>query len=59
MKYSEYLGAKGCESFKVKVFWRQKARVILRMKISGVIKRYLIKTISAFLYLVRVPRHSA
>jgi hypothetical protein len=37
MKYSEYFGAKGRESFQVKVFWRQKARVILRMKISGVI----------------------
>ncbi len=27
VKYSEYFGAKGCESFKLKVFWRQKARV--------------------------------
>jgi hypothetical protein len=39
MKYSEYFGAKGHESFKVKVFWCQRARVILRMKISGVINR--------------------
>ncbi len=37
LKYSEYFGAKGHKSFKVKVFWRQRARVILRMKISGVI----------------------
>jgi hypothetical protein len=43
VKYSEYFGAKGRESFKVKVFWRQRVRVILRMKISGVINLRLNK----------------
>ncbi len=40
-KYSEYFGAKRRGLLKVKVFWRQKARFIYEMKISGMIHHLL------------------